>query len=93
VLGDIELQWKFAIICIAIELFLFSAYVWLSIVKNRNNKLKKVIWGWMTIYLLINLIGVVMGYNLHTKGFMSMLFVTSFFGLAHITTKIWQKYY
>jgi len=46
----------------------------------------------MTIYLLINLIGVVMGYNLHTKGFMAMLFVTTFFGVAHIALKIWEKY-
>jgi len=90
--NDIDLQWGVAIYSIAIELFLFSAYVWLTESRKLNNQFKIVVSGWMTIYLLINLIGVVMGYNLHTKGFMAMLFVTTFFGVAHIALKIWEKY-
>ena len=58
-----------------------------------NNSFKIIVSGWMVIYLLINLIGVVMGYNLHTKGFMAMLFVTTFFGLVHLLMRIWQKYF
>lgn len=91
--NDIELQWSVAIYSIAIELFLFSLYIWLTEIKRHKNKLKIVVSGWMTIYLLINLIGVVMGYNLHTKGFMTILFTVTFFGVAHFTTKLWQKFF
>jgi hypothetical protein len=91
--NDLDLQWGVAIYSIAIELFLFSAYVWLTESRKHNNGFKIVVSGWMTIYLLINLIGVLMGYNLHTKGFMAMLFVTTFFGIAHILIKIWEKYF
>lgn len=92
-LNDIQLQWNIAIYSIAIELFLFSVYIWLCEVKKSRNQLKIVVSGWMAIYLLINLIGVCLGNTLHTKGFMSILFVTYSFGLSHIIFKLWQKYY
>lgn len=91
--NDLDLQWDVAIYSIAIELFLFSVYVWLTEINKTKNSFRIIVSGWMVIYLLINLIGVVMGYNLHTKGFMAMLFVTTFFGVAHILMRIWQKYF
>ncbi len=92
-LNDINLQWSIAMYAIAIELFLFSVYVWLCEVKKSRNQFKIIISGWMVIYLLINLIGVCLGNTLHTKGFMLLLFVTMFGGLMHIIFKLWQKYY
>jgi len=92
-LNDIDLQWSIAIYSIAIELFLFSVYVWLVEVKTRRNQFRIIISGWMVIYLLINLIGVCLGNTLHTKGFMLILFTTTFFGLTHIIFKLWQKYF
>lgn len=92
-LNDINLQWNIAMYSIAIELFLFSVYIWLCEVKNNRNQFKIIISGWMVIYLLINLIGVCLGNTLHTKGFMLILFVTTFGGLMHIIFKLWQKYY
>ncbi len=92
-LNDYILQWRIAMYAIAIVLFLFSLYVLLIEIAKSAKTLKLVIVGWMTIYLLINLIGVCLGYNLHSKGFMAMLFVTMLFGLIHIFTRLWQKYY
>lgn len=91
-LGDRVLQWRVAMYCIAIELFLFSLYVWLVQIKKRN-KLNVVLSGWLTIYLLINLTGVCLGFTLHTKGFMAILFTITFFSLAHVSVKLWQKYF
>ena len=91
-LDDINLQWDIAMYSIAIELFLFSVYVFLGEVKRRRNQFKIIISGWMVIYLLINLIGVCLGNTLHTKGFMLILFVTTGGGIVHIIFKLWQKY-
>lgn len=92
-LDNIGLQWDIAMYSIASELFLFSLYLWLCEVKKYNNQLKIIVSGWTVIYLLINLIGVCLGNTLHTKGFMLILFVTTFGGLMHIIFKLWQKYY
>lgn len=91
--NDLELQWSVAIYAIAIELFLFSLYLWINESIRYKNKISIVVSGWVTMYLLINLIGVVLGYNLHTKGFMAMLFLAFFVGTVHISIKLWQKYY
>lgn len=92
-LDNITLQWNIAMYSVASELFLFSVYIWLCEIKKNRNQFKIIISGWMVIYLLINLIGVCLGNTLHTKGFMLILFVTTFFGLTHIIFKLWQKYY
>ncbi len=92
-LGDNVLQWRIAMYSIAIVLFLFSLYAWITEIGKKGQALKLVFVGWMTIYLLINLIGVCLGYNLHSKGFMVMLFLAMLCGMAHICIRLWQKYY
>lgn len=92
-LDDRLLQWRIAMYATAIILFLFSLYVLLTEMIKKKKTLKLVFVGWMTIFLLINLIGVCLGYNLHSKGFMAMLFVTMLFGIFHFTRKLWQKCY
>lgn len=92
-LDDRLLQWRIAMYSIAIVLFLFSLNLLLIEIIRKIKSLKLVFVGWMTIYLLINLIGVCLGYNLHSKGFMAMLFTAMLFGLFHIFIRLWQKYY
>ena len=92
-LNDIDLEWRIAMYAIAIELFLFSLYIFITEIIKRKKTIRKSISGWMTVYLLINLIGVCMGFTLHTKGFMAILFVTTFLGIVHIIAKLWQKYF
>ncbi len=92
-LQDIELQWSVAMYSIAIELFLFSLYIWLTESMKHGNKLKKILSGWLVIYLLINLIGVCLGFNLHTSGFMLILFITTGLCVAHTIKHLWQDYF
>lgn len=91
-LDDVLLQWKVAMIAIAAVMFLMMTYLWLNESLKRN-KIKILLTGWSALYLLFNLIGVVIGYNLHTKGFMAILFITTSAGIGHICIRLWQKYY
>ena len=90
-LDDVLLQWKVAMIAIATTLFLMAFYMWLN-ESLKNNRIKILITGWSALYLLFNLIGVVLGYNLHTKGFMAILFITISAGIGHICIRSWQKF-
>jgi ABC-type multidrug transport system permease subunit len=86
-LGDELLQWRVAIIAIAIELFLLSLYTWLIQIKKVNSGFKAILTGWTTVFLLINLFGVILGYNLHTKGFMAILFSATIIAFIHLLIK------
>ena len=92
-LHDNDLQWRIAMYSIAIALFFFSLYVLFIQIGKGRKTIKLVLAGWMTFYLLINLVGVCLGYNLHSKGFMAMLFVTILFGSIHIFLKLWGRYF
>jgi len=92
-LKDSVLQWRLAMISIAIVLFFSSLYIWLNESLKQHNNIKIILSGWLSIYLFINFIGVCIGYTLHTKGFMMLLFTIIFFGFGHIIVKIWQKCY
>lgn len=83
-LDDWELQWRVAMLSISLAMLLMSAYIWVS-------SKYKLISGWLFIYLFFNFIGVLIGYDLHTKGFMAILFITTFFGLCHIIYSSWRK--
>ena len=90
-LNDINLQWRIAMIGIAWVMFLAYVYAWINESIKRNNILI-VITGWAALYLLFNLIGVTLGYHLHTRGFMMILFVTTAGAFAHISIRLWQNY-
>lgn len=87
-LNDVNLQWKIAMIAIAATLFLTTVYMWLDQSQKKGNT---IISGWVALYLLVNLIGVMLGYNLHSKGFMMILFLAMSFGLIHLGIRLWQK--
>ena len=89
-LDDRVLQWKTAMVSIAFVMFLGSFYIWL----NESLKLKKlnsIVAGWATVYIFFNFIGVLIGYNLHTKSFMTILHITGFLGLCHIISYKWLR--
>ena len=87
-LDDILLQWKSASWAISSVLLLLSFYAWLS-----SGGLKKLVTGWLTFYLLINFAGVCLGYTLHTKGFMAVLFSAGFLAISHILSRTWGRYF
>lgn len=89
-LDDRLLQWKVAMVSISFSMFLMSIYMWLH-QHLRNKNIGILASGYLSLYLLINFVGVLIGYNLHTKGFMMVMFVASFFGFCHILTKLWSK--
>ena len=90
-LDDRLLQWKVAMISIAVALFLLCFYVWLN-ESLKGKGLTIIVSGWVALYLFFNMIGVFLGYNLHTKGFMIILFLIGFFGLLHLIYRAWQKF-
>ena len=90
-LNDSVLQWKLAMVSISLVMFLMATYMWLS-ETIKKNKFKILITGWSALYLLFNLIGVAIGYTLHTKGFIAILFTITFAGTGHICIRLWQKY-
>lgn len=80
------MQWRVAMWSISSSMWLMSFYIWLSSKKYR------ILIGWLTLYLFFNFTGVLVGYDLHTKGFMTILFVTTFFGLCHLLiSSLWRK--
>lgn len=79
-------------VAIAVVLFLMAFYMWLN-ESQKKNQAKIIITGWTALYLLFNLIGVAIGYTLHTKGFMAILFITTFFGGVHLGIRLWQRYF
>jgi hypothetical protein len=87
---DRELQWQVSMLMIAFSSFLMAAYIWIGESLNKR-KYGIIISGWVALYLLVDLIGVVLGYNLHTKGLMIILLMTFIFGTAHLTIRLWQK--
>ena len=90
-IDDINLQWDVTITAIAWILFLMMCYVWTN-ESIRKNKLTIIISGWAALYLLINLIVVLLGWNLYTKGVIEMFIITILAGSAHIGVRLWQKY-
>lgn len=95
-LHDENLEWRIAMYSISIALFFFSLYVLLiqiGRIAKGIKTIKLVLAAWMTFYLLINMVGVCRGYNLHSKGFMAMLFVTILFGLIHVFIRLWEEYF
>ena len=90
-LDDRLLQWRVAMISIGISLFLFAFYIWLNeSLKGRGTTI--IISGWVALYLFFNMVGVLIGYTLHTKGLMAILFLTVFLGLLHLIYRAWQKF-
>jgi hypothetical protein len=91
-LDDRLLQWRVAMISISLVMFLMAFYIWL------NESLKKrgisiIISGWVALYLFFNLIGVLIGFDLHTKGFMIMLHLLALSGVGHLSIRLWQIYF
>ncbi len=91
-LNDSTSQWRLAMCSIALVMFLMSVYMWLA-ETLKQNKFRILITGWSALYLLFNFIGVAIGYNLHTKGFMAILFTITIAGSGHILIRLWQKYF
>lgn len=89
-LDDRMMQWRVAMISIALVMFVLSLYVWIT-ESLKFNKLRQVVSGWLTIYIFFNLVGVLIGYNLHTKGFMVILSMTAFLGICHVITAKWLR--
>ena len=79
-------------ISIALVMFLTSLYIWLNeSIKRKGLGIE--ISGWVALYLFFNFVGVLIGYDLHTKGFMIILHTIGFMGLSHLFIRLWQKYY
>ena len=91
-LEDSMLQWKVAMISIAAVMFLMSLYIWLNESLKRKG-LGIEISGWVALYLFFNFAGVLIGYDLHTKGLMITLHSIGFLGISHLTIRLWQKYF
>lgn len=79
-------------ISIALVLFLMAVYVWMN-ESLKGKGFSIIVSGWVALYLFFNLIGVAIGYNLHTKGFMAILFTITIAGTGHILIRLWQKYF
>ena len=86
-LQDSTAQWRLAMIAISVGFFLFSLRVWLGEILKLNNKFNSRLSGWMTLYLMTNMLGVIAGYTLHTKGFMMLLFTLMFFGISDVLVR------
>jgi len=89
---DRDLQWRVAMVSIAAVMFLMALYVWLNESLKRKG-ISIIVSGWVALYLSFDLVGVLAGYNLHVKGFMVILFITTFLGISHLSIRLWQKYY
>lgn len=94
-LEDIDLQWAFYNIVVSTCLFLASVYFYLDQFIKRN-KIGIATCAPAVVFLFINNIGVMMGYTLHSKGFVAILFITLGIGLIYSIYKIrkvWLKYF
>jgi hypothetical protein len=90
VLDDRVMQWKVAMIAISSVIFLQAVYIWVNESLKRKG-LSIIISGWFALYTLFNMIGVALGYNLHTKGFMAILIITTMAGLGHVLIRLWRN--
>lgn len=75
---------------ISAVVFLMAVYIWLN-ESQKGRSLKVLASGWFALFALFVFIGVALGYNLHTKGFMAILIITTVFGSGHIFIRLWQK--
>lgn len=91
-LDDRVMQWKVAMIAISSVIFLQAVYIWIN-ESLKTKGISIVVSGWFALYTLFNLVGVAIGYNLHTKGFMAILIITTVFGTGHILIRLWQRRY
>lgn len=91
-LQDSMLQWKVAMISISAVMFLMALYIWLN-ESLKGKGISIVVFGWVALYLFFNFVGVLIGYTLHTKGFMIILFSIVLLGLSHLFIRLWYKYY
>lgn len=83
-------QWRVALHMISSGSFLMAVYIWIG-EHLKKTKYGIIISGWVALYLLVDFIGVVLGYNLHTKGLMIILLMTFIFGSAHLIIRLWQR--
>lgn len=91
-LQDLTMQWRVAMTSIALVMFLMAVYVWLTETLKRHN-IKRVISGWTALYILFDLIGVLLGYTLHTRAFVTVLGIIATLGITHLIIRLWVKYY
>ena len=70
-------------------MFLSMIYIWVGEFIRRN-KLTTILSGWCALYLMINLIVVLLGWNLYTHGVIEMFWITVLAGTAHIGVKLWK---
>ena len=89
-LGDSHLQWRIFMYSVGISMFLMMIYIWLN-ESLKGPSIKVLVSGWVALYLLINVIGVALGYTLHSKGFMSLLFTLTAAGSGHILIRLWNR--
>lgn len=92
VLHDLDIEWKVAMVTIASALFFYSLYIWCD-KTIQQQKLSILITGWTSMYLFFNMVGVILGYHLHTRAFMLMLFLIVSVGGVHLLIKICQSYF
>ena len=90
-LNDLTMQWRVAMTSISLVMFLMSLYIWLTETLKKNN-LKRVISGWIALYILFDFIGILLGYSLHTRAFVDVLFITAILGTIHLIIRLWAKY-
>lgn len=91
-LDDYELQWRVYMYTTTLSLFFFALYMYLGEVK-RKRKYTAIACGWLCFWMFFNTVGVFLGYNLHSNGFVSLLFLTAFLGLCHIVCVLCRKYF
>lgn len=65
-----------------------------------QRKLQTILTGWSSLFLLINLVGVLAGYNLHTVGFMAILGIAIVGAIVHVLIffkktllELWQSFF
>jgi hypothetical protein len=88
-LNNEDLQWRFYEIVVSLALFSFSTYMWIT-ENKKGNEISKLIIGWVTLFLFVNFIGVLLGYHLHTVGFMIILGIILFSAFCHTGYKIYS---
>lgn len=85
-----DVQWTVAMYVLSGGAFISAVYVWIGEHLSKR-EYGIIISGWVALYLLFDFIGVCLGYNLHTKGFMMVLLMTFVSGTAHLIIRIWRK--
>lgn len=89
-LNDATLQWRVAFYAYSIMFFLFSLRLFLGTPKRWN--VKYIFSGWLLLFSSIDMIGVFLGWNMHSKAPMALLFTLILFLIALLLVELWVYY-